>query len=364
MARKHFWRCHLSNASKPAIAAMEGQGFYNRNSSLQAAGIEQILPLWREATRSIAIGAETPTIVDYGSSQGRNSMSPMRVAIAELRSKIPVDRPIEVYHTDLPSNDFTSLFKALAEDPESYLVGAHGVYSAAIGRSYFEPVLPAGRVHLGWNSWTLHWMSRKPVDAPDQIYGPLSQSAEVRTAVEEQLAQDWRQFLEVRAAELRPAGKLLCLFLGKGKERIGWEWLAGELWQAILDLGRSGRFSEEEQLRMTLPTGARSIDDVEAPFAGRKTFCGLHLELAEIMQGPDPFWQSFENTGDAKKLGESWSDMMRAVCGPTLSEGIDVGRDRPALIDELFVHYAQRLAANPQRHEHYLAVAILTKTRG
>jgi hypothetical protein len=90
----------------------------------------------------------------------------------------------------------------------------------------------------------------------------------------------------------------------------------------------------------------------------------LHLELAEIMQGPDPFWQSFESTGDAKKLGESWSNMMRAVCGPTLTEAIDVGRDRPALIDELFVHYAQRLAANPQRHEHYSAVAILTKTGG
>jgi len=62
-----------------ANTTMEGSGFYNRNSDLQAAGIELALPLFEEAARTIPIdgGAHTPIVIaDYGSSQGRNSMRP------------------------------------------------------------------------------------------------------------------------------------------------------------------------------------------------------------------------------------------------------------------------------------------------
>jgi hypothetical protein len=105
----------VSHTSKSAIAAMEGQGFYNRNSSLQAAGIEQVLPLWREAARSIAIGAETPTIVDYGSSQGRNSMSPMRVAI--VKSIIPTFPQMILLHC---SRRWLRILKATSSAPMAF----------------------------------------------------------------------------------------------------------------------------------------------------------------------------------------------------------------------------------------------------
>jgi hypothetical protein len=89
-------------------------------------------------------------IVDYGSSQGRNSMAPMRMAIEELRCRTGTEAP-EVIHTDLPTNDFSSLFEALQAEPNSYLSGTFNIFPAAIGRSYFEPLLPPRRIHLGWN---------------------------------------------------------------------------------------------------------------------------------------------------------------------------------------------------------------------
>src|SRR4029079_5935187 len=130
----------------PVVAAMEGSGFYNRNSSLQAAGIAAVLPLWEAAIQSGDPGGGDLVIADYGSSQGRNSMLPIRMAIDALRAKVGNNIPVQVIHTDLPSNDFASLFKALEEDADSYMARNSHIFPSAIGRSYFDPIIPAGRV--------------------------------------------------------------------------------------------------------------------------------------------------------------------------------------------------------------------------
>src|SRR5271165_3901215 len=251
-----------------ARAAMEGGGFYNRNSSLQAVGIRRALPLWEKTAGSVEVGEEPILIVDYGSSQGRNSMAPMRVAIEAVRARSG-PKPVQVVHTDLPSNDFASLFKTLHDDPESYLAGTTGVFPAAIGHSYFEPLLPPEQVHLGWNSWTLHWMSQKPVDVPDHALARLSSIAVVRAAAEERLADDWIRFLTARSSELRKGGKLLSLIIIRTAERVGADWLVSNLWDSVIEMGRDGVLSEQEQLRITIPAGYRSMTEIKAPFADK-----------------------------------------------------------------------------------------------
>jgi len=98
----------MTNSSFTTTAAMQGGGFYNRNSGLQAANVASALQLFEDAARGIPIeGAGPLVIVDYGSSQGRNSMRPIGVALDVFRERVGAGRPIEVIHTDLPSNDFT-----------------------------------------------------------------------------------------------------------------------------------------------------------------------------------------------------------------------------------------------------------------
>ena len=155
---------------------MEGAGFYNQHSAMQAVGIARALSVWASACQSVQVGEEPLVIVDYASSQGRNSMSPVRTAIETIRGRCGVQKLVEVIHTDLPSNDFSSLFTALEQQPDSYLRGMNGVFPAAIGRSSFEPLLPPGRVHLGWNTFSLQWISRSPADATDHILAGMSAS--------------------------------------------------------------------------------------------------------------------------------------------------------------------------------------------
>src|SRR5262245_14344599 len=112
-------------------AAMEGGGVYNRNSAIQAAGGALASPLLVEAARKVPVDTTSLVIADFGASQGRNSLLPLRTAITILRERAGTDVPISVVHTDLPENDFSTLFQLLESDPDSYLRHQPNVFSYA-----------------------------------------------------------------------------------------------------------------------------------------------------------------------------------------------------------------------------------------
>jgi hypothetical protein len=346
-----------------ANTTMEGSGFYNRNSDLQAAGIELALPLFEEAARTIPIdgGAHTPIVIaDYGSSQGRNSMRPIGLGIDTLRARVGPDRPIEVIHTDLPSNDFASLFTALNEEPAGYLANRPGVFPYAVGRSYFDPILPPGRVHLGWNTWTLHWLSRNPMEVSDHLMAALSPSQKARELARHQSGEDWARFLAARATEMAVDAQLVSLAIGATDEVHGWDWILGELWLAALDMAGDGLLTPLELSRFTTPVVGRTIADLRAPFA-QGAFCGLSLDYADVREGPDPFWEEFQTTGDAEGLGKRWAGMLRAVCGPIASMAFAARPSSDALVNELFGRLESRVAASPKRQQHFVAIAVVRK---
>lgn len=348
-----------SNAT-PTQTTMEGAGFYNKHSSVQAAGIARMLALLEEAANDVVVGDEMLVIADYGASQGRNSMVPMRIAIETVRARCGADKPVMVFHTDLPSNDFPSLFNALKDDPTSYLTGSTDIFCAAVGRSFFDAILPPGHVHLGWNSWAVHWLSHKSADAPDHVSPTLSGIPAVRAAASRQAALDWEHFLESRSSELRDGGKLLCLIIIETGEPTNSDLLWQQLWDSVVEAGQDGLLTEQEQLRITMPIWYRSLAELKAPFGAEGRFAGLRLEHIEATHAPDPFWAAFEQTGDAAQLGRSWANTMRAISAPTILAAI--GPDRGSLLDDLCTRYAKRIAAVPMRIDWNLAACVISKT--
>ena len=168
------------------------------------------IPLLEKAAQQISLdsGDRPIVIADYGSSQGKNSLAPMRAAIAALRMRVGRQRPIFVCHTDLPANDFSEMFALLESDPESYLQGEPHVFPYAIGRSFYRSLFPPGHVNLGWSSYAAVWLSQIPVQIPDHFFIPCSTGA-VRAEFDRQAARDWEAFLTLRAAELRAGGRLV-----------------------------------------------------------------------------------------------------------------------------------------------------------
>ena len=200
----------MANQVTAIHGVMEGGGSYNRHARIPAGGGNLALPFLEQAVRNITFdgGDQSVVIADYGSSQGKNSLAPMRAAIKALRSRVGPDRPIIVVHIDQAANDFNTLFDVLHSDPERYSVDDPNIFPSAIGRSFYESVFPREHVHLGWSSYAAVWLSRIPMLIPGHFVA-LATTGDVREAFERQAADDWRFFLSLRAGELRPGGRLV-----------------------------------------------------------------------------------------------------------------------------------------------------------
>jgi hypothetical protein len=348
-------------------APMEGHGAYNRSSRVQAGGLSPALPLLKQAARAVPLAAapEPIVIADYGCSEGHNSLSPMAGAIGALRERTGPDRAISVVHIDQPGNDFNALFQLLAHDRESYLAADPAVFASAVGRSFYEQVLPANSVTIGWSSWAVQWLSRIPAVIPDHIQVAFSSDAAARAAFAQQAAEDWRRFLALRARETRSGGRLVLLTMATDDAGdFGYRAVVQAMYGALMSLAEEGIVHREDARRMAIPTFGRSRVDFMAPFGADGHFAGWTVEAMEIFAGEDRIWAEFEQSGDGRVFGARWAAFARASVFPTLAAELDRGpADPPAanFVDRLEAEMAARLAAVPEPTLIPLAKILLVK---
>src|SRR5438270_7396980 len=90
-----FQRGEDSRKVRLPHGVMEGKGAYNKYAHVPAAGAALATPFLENAVRNIVVEPEDQPVViaDYGSSQGKNSLVPMRIAIQNLRARLGPDRP-------------------------------------------------------------------------------------------------------------------------------------------------------------------------------------------------------------------------------------------------------------------------------
>ncbi len=346
---------------------MEGKGAYNRSSCVQAAGSLPALALLERAAHAVALppAPEPVFIGDYGSSEGHNSLAPMAAAIGALRERIGHERAIFVFHTDLPGNDFTALFQTLATDPASYLRNDSATFAAAVGRSYFEQILPAGSVTLGWSAWAVQWLSRVPCAIPDQVQIAYSHDAAARSAFAQQAADDWRTFLAMRSRELRSGGRLVVMTMATDdKGDFGYQPAVDAIYGTLTDMVDHGLIRKEELRRMVIPTFGRTRTQFIEPFAKTGIFADLSISEFELFHAEDRIWTQFEASGDAHAFGVQWAAFARASVFPTLAASLDEAPDdtRSArFIDELEAGVTARLSAAPTQMTIPLAQMTLVK---
>jgi hypothetical protein len=287
----------MSSAPPLLHGVTEGRGSYNRHAATQAAGGALALPLLEKAARDLAIDpSDAPIVIaDYGSSQGKNSLAPMRVALAALRGRFR-RRAICVVHVDVAENDFSTLFDVLDNAPDSYLSDDQDVFPSAVGRSFYRSVLPPRHVHLGWSSYAAVWLSRAPTLIPGHFWIASSTGA-IRTAFAHQAAQDWEAFLKLRAGELRTGGRLVVVLPtapddAKSRIHVGMNHANTLLAEMVAD----GVVTADERARMILLSYPRSKNELLAPFGQAGRFESLIVDQCEIFSVPDPDWPQYRAT--------------------------------------------------------------------
>jgi hypothetical protein len=340
-----------SDLPHPGRSVMAGGGLYNEHSQPQHVAGGDGLSLLERASESIPLDRERGIVaVDYGSSQGRNSLVPMGAVIEKLRGRLGADVPISIFHTDLPSNDFAALFTTLESDPQSYLRRSANVFAYATGRSFYERLFPAEHVAIGWSSITVHWLSSVPTPLREHIFSPLGDVSE-RVAYAARAAEDWKRFLGHRLEELGQDGQLVVVGSGADESgHSGAEGLMDLANEALRQMVAERALSRGEYERMVVPTYYRTLNEFIEPFGGPAAAGKFELEECFETNLADPLWASYEQSGDVAEYATGVADFLRAFSEPSLFGGIAAERSSQAaaeLADEFYGRVRDAVAERP-----------------
>ncbi|MBV8677916.1 MAG: cyclopropane-fatty-acyl-phospholipid synthase [Planctomycetaceae bacterium] len=357
----------------PATTGMKGAGYYDRHSTAQLSSI-QALQDWVEgavADLPLPAPAQPVTVLDLGSSEGRNAIHLMGAIVAELRRR--TDQPLQTIYSDLASNNFNQLFANLEEARRAGRFAA-GVYLGAVGGSFYGPLLPPGTVHLATCFNAIHWLDRLPaVPVPDFVgyrrpHSPrpgLAVSPEAAAAFTRQAEQDLVRFLECRARELVPGAKLLLASPGDTDEARVFDGPLDVLNDACLDLVAAGRLEREGYERLTLPCYFRTVAELLAPleredFPVRSAFAVDRVEALEV---PTPFLVEFRRGGDVAAYAGAYTGSLRAVSEPVVRAALNQPKGEVGTVECLYERIRARLLAEPERYScrYILVAALLTR---
>jgi hypothetical protein len=303
-------------------------------------------------------------------------------------------QPIQPIFSDLASNNFNQLFTNLEEARRAGLFPAD-IYPSAVGGSFYGPLLPPGTVHLATCFNAINWLDRLPsVPVPDYVAyrRPLPSRPgrtvplETTAAFTRQAEQDLVRFLESRARELVPGGKLLLASPGDTNQaRVG-DGLADVLNDACLDLVATGQLKQEEYERLTMPCYFRTVRELLAPVQreGSPVRGAFTVDRAHTLEVPPPFVVDFRRSGDATAYAGAYTGFIRAFSEPVvraaLRNGGENGAGPPrirglaplspsslqqpvgeaATVASLYERIRGRLVAEPERYLfRYILVAVL-----
>jgi hypothetical protein len=342
---------------------MEEGGSYNLHAKIPAGGGSLALPYLEKAAQSCALspGSNAIVIADYGSSQGKNPLSPMRAAIRCLRTRIGNERPVMVVHVDQHANDFNTLFGVLHTDPERYAQNDPNVFPCAIGRSFYENVFPGDQVDLGWCSYAAVWLRRIPALIPGHFMS-LGCTGDVRAEFDLQAVEDWRLFLSLRARELRTGARLVIILPGLSDAGgSGLEPLFDSANTVLAELVDERAISEDERKRMALGAYPRRRAQLLEPFGAYGQFRSLSVEHCELFDLPDAAWSDYQINGDLQALVSRHAAFFRAIFVPSLSSSISDAGKRNAFADCLEQKLKKRLSEHPTPLDSFVQVMVLAK---
>ena len=100
-----------SQLNMQAVLSMRDRGYYSQRTAGAKHAIDNTLSLMKQALDLLPESA-TLRFADFGSADGGTSAALWSHLVSELRASGDT-RPIEILYTDLPSNDFSTLFRTM-----------------------------------------------------------------------------------------------------------------------------------------------------------------------------------------------------------------------------------------------------------
>jgi hypothetical protein len=354
----------------PATTGMKGAGYYDEHSSTQLSSIRTLQGWLDHAAANMPLpevnGAVT--VLDLGSSEGRNAIQVMASVVQIVRRR--THRPVWTFYSDLASNNFNQLFVNLSKSTDRFPAD---VYSAAAGGSFYGPLLPPASVNLATSFNAILWLDHLPaVPIPDFVVYHRPQprrtapgaSPLATVAFRRQADQDLVRFLECRARELIPGGKLLLATPGDTDEVRVCDGLFDLLNDACLDLVASGRLMRASYERLTMPCYYRTVDELLTPLErfDSPVRGAFSVDRAEALEVPIPYIDEFRRSGDVQAFAAAYTGFLRAISEPVVRAVVNEPEGE-VIVEGLYDRVRVRLVTEPERYFWRYMIAAMLLTR-
>ncbi|XP_033724610.1 probable S-adenosylmethionine-dependent methyltransferase At5g38780 [Pecten maximus] len=157
-------------------------------------------------------------IADFGTADGRASLTLFNEMIDIIQADLGKDQPIVVYHNDQPRNDFNILSSVIQGDENSSgLAISRNVYPVMLARTMYEQCLPNDTLDLSISSIAGHYLSKHVCQIKNGVFMGEADESE-QTLMREQGKSDWRDFVMSRGRELKPGGFLITINVTSDEE--------------------------------------------------------------------------------------------------------------------------------------------------
>ncbi len=354
--------------STGASVAMKGGGYYSERTRGAKDVIDKASGMLLEAVAAIPEprDGDPVRIADFGAADGGTSKETIRNTIAAIRSRFP-DRQISITYTDLPSNDYSVLFKnmlGLTDDLENnYLSEFDGVFVNACGIGFHSQLLPDASLDLGFSATAMHYVSEKPCEIENHVH-MVGAKGVTLDAFTRRAADDWNNILLARAKELRPGGRLVFMNFGKDEEGRYLGNTGGVNMFDTFDLhwramAADGLISDQEYLNASFPQFYRTKEEFSAPLldqAGEVHGAGLRLISARTGVVECPYRAAFLNSNgvmSSREFAVSYVPTLRSWSETVFATALDKSRpaaERARLVDQFYQRYENMVAKDPDGH--------------
>ncbi|CAH8387795.1 unnamed protein product [Eruca vesicaria subsp. sativa] len=330
--------CNMKLERLLSMKGGKGQDSYANNSQAQAMHARSMLHLLEETLDNVHLNSSTNpspfTAVDLGCSSGANTIHIIDFIVKHISKRfdsVGIDPPeFTAFFSDLPSNDFNTLFQLLPPLVSNSCMeeclaadGNRSYFVAGVPGSFYRRLFPARTIDIFHSAFSLHWLSQVPESVTDRrsaaynrgrvfIHGAGEKMA---TAYKRQFQADLAEFLRARAAEVKRGGAMFLVCLGRTSvdptDQGGAGLLFGTHFQdAWDDLVSEGLVAAEKRDGFNIPVFAPSLQDFKEVVEADGSFT---IEKLVVYKGGSPLVVS--EPDDASEVGRAFASSCRSVAG-------------------------------------------------
>lgn len=361
----------------------KGETSYAKNCQGQAKHLRSLRPLLEEALDNMDLPSseELFTIADLGCSSGQNTLVIANHIVSYFANKYNLGSlnlpEFQVFFSDLPSNDFNTLFQllppiqetsagagaldCLSKEPRAYHV-------AGVPGSFYKRLFPRNTINVVHSSFSLHWLSQVPETVQDPR-SPAWNNGRVfihkgsqitANAYRTQFKNDFEAFLRARSEEMKSGGCMFLVCLGRTfadpTNQGGGGILFGTHFEnAWNDLVEEGLIEAESRDTFNVPVFAPTVGEFRGVVEKENSF---EIKKVDIFKAGSPL--VVQCSEDRQELGKAFTNSCRSVCGVLVDDHI--GNE---LSEKLFNRMEKRAIENAaallEDLEFFHVVAALIK---